>query len=66
MLKSGRKPQEVSERTKLPVEGVERLAQMIEIEREEAQEKEKVSIARAGRDSRLGVLGVSRRPSSSL
>ena len=65
MLKSGRKPKEVSERTKLPVEGVERLAQMIEIEREEKIERQR-AVAAPERDSRLGALGVSRRPSSTL
>ncbi len=66
MLKSGKKPKEVSERTKLPFEGVERLAQMIEIEREETAEKQKVHMARSERDSRLGALAASRRPNSSL
>jgi hypothetical protein len=64
MLKSGRKAKEVSERTKLPFEGVERLAQMIEIEREEKAEKQKLDMARTERDSRLGALAASRRPSS--
>jgi len=65
MLKSGRKPKEVSERTKLPVEGVERLAQMIEIEREEKIERQRAAVA-PDRDSRLGALGISRRPNSTL
>jgi hypothetical protein len=66
MLKSGRKPKEVSEKTKLPFEGVERLAQMIEIEREERKvEREKAAMT-PDRDSRLGALGVSRRPTSTL
>ena len=64
MLKSGRKPQEVCERTKLPFEGVERLAQMIEIEREEKAEKQRLDMTRTEQDSRLGALATSRRPSS--
>lgn len=66
MLKSGRKPKEVSERTKLPVEGVERLAQMIEIEREERKVERQKTAMTPERDSRLGALGVSRRPTSTL
>lgn len=61
MLKNGRKPKEVSDRTRIPVEGVERLAQMIEIEREEREQKRRTGVMTAGGDSRLGVLGVSRR-----
>jgi hypothetical protein len=64
MLKSGRRPQEVSERTKLPFDGVQRLAQMIEIEREEQVEKQKFDSIRTEQDSRLGALATSRRSSS--
>jgi hypothetical protein len=66
MLKEGSKPKEVSDRTKLSLDGVERLAQMIEIEREEKKEKEKTSFMRSQSDSRLGALGVPRRPTSTL
>lgn len=61
MLKSGREVREVSARTKIPVEGVERLAQMIEIEREETVDKKRGGAFQPGSDSRLGVLGGSRR-----
>ena len=66
MLKQGRAAQEVSERTSLPIEGVQRLAQMIEIEREERHDP--TPRYRAGRnpsDPRLGALGVSRRATPS-
>jgi hypothetical protein len=63
MLKSGKKPKEVSERTKLPYEGVERLAQMIEIEREEKVERQRMNMTRSEQDARLGALAASRRPS---
>jgi hypothetical protein len=65
MLKNGQKPRDVSEKTKLPFEGLERLAQMIEIEREERREQQRSS-APAQKDSRLGALGVSRRNASTL
>ncbi len=66
MLKNGQKPQDVSRKTKLPFDRVERLAQMIEIEREEKAEKRRVSATEVARDPRLGALGLSRRTSSAL
>jgi hypothetical protein len=66
MLKNGQKPQDVSRRTKLPFDRVERLAQMIEIEREEKAEKRRVSATEVARDPRLGALGVGRRAGSTL
>lgn len=66
MLKSGKKPKEVSERTKLPFDGVERLAQMIEIEREEKAERQKLEMTRSEQDSRLGALAASRRQTSTF
>lgn len=66
MLKSGSAAEEVSERTNLPIEGVERLAQMIEIEREERGDMQARYPARKmSADPRLGALGLSRRPSPS-
>jgi hypothetical protein len=62
MLKSGSEAEEVSERTSLPIEGVQRLAQMIEIEREErGEEQSRYSSRKTSSDPRLGALGVSRR-----
>jgi hypothetical protein len=62
MLKQGRDAEEVSERTSLPIEGVKRLAQMIEVEREERDEEvSRYPTGRRGSDPRLGALGVSRR-----
>jgi hypothetical protein len=66
MLKRGQKPREVSQKTKLPFDRVERLAQMIEIEREERAERTRMGGAPVERDSRLGALGATRRSSSSL
>lgn len=62
MLKQGRAAEEVSDRTSLPIEGVQRLAQMIEIEREERSEPtQRYQTGRSPSDPRLGALGVSRR-----
>lgn len=62
MLKRGRNVEEVSERTNLPIEGVRRLAQMIEIEREEGAEVPvQYPAGRVSADPRLGALGLSRR-----
>ncbi len=67
MLKMGRGATEVSERTSLPIEGVKRLAQMIEIERDERSDvSARYSAGRASADPRLGALGVSRRSTSAL
>jgi hypothetical protein len=62
MLKQGRDAEEVSERTSLPIEGVKRLAQMIEIEREERDDgMARFPVGKGAADPRLGALGVSRR-----
>lgn len=62
MLKQGRDAEEVSEHTSLPIEGVKRLAQMIEVEREGRDEDTShYPAGRRGSDPRLGALGVSRR-----
>jgi len=62
MLKQGRAAEEVSDRTSLPIEGVQRLAQMIEIEREERSEPtQRYHAGRNPSDPRLGALGMSRR-----
>ena len=61
LLKEGRKAEEVSRATKLPMEGVKSLAEMIEIEREEEQEQERARSRSASGDPRLGALGASRR-----
>jgi hypothetical protein len=66
MLKKGQKPQEVSRKTNLPFDRVERLAQMIEIEREESVEKRRASSTEMVRDPRLGALGVGRRATSAF
>jgi hypothetical protein len=66
MLKSGSDAHEVSERTSLPIDGVQRLAQMIEIEREErSEEHSRYSTRKTDLDPRLGALGVSRRAAPS-
>ena len=59
MLRDGSSTEEVAEKTGLEIDGVSRLAEMIEIEVQE----EKESVMRANRkanDKRLGVLGSSR------
>lgn len=61
LLKEGRKAEEVSRATKLPMEGVKRLAEMIEIEREEEQEQQRTRSRRTSADPRLGALSASRR-----
>ncbi|MFO0415652.1 MAG: hypothetical protein ACK5Y6_00050 [Pseudomonadota bacterium] len=66
MLKQGRKAEEVSEKTNLPIAGVQRLAQMIEIEREESRDKSTKSFSATKSDPRLGALGASRRATNSL
>jgi len=65
MLKRGQDAEEVSEQTNLPIEGVKRLAQMIEIERIDRGDDDarSYSTGRSARDPRLGALGLSRRPS---
>jgi hypothetical protein len=65
MLKQGQALEQVSRVTSLPVEGVKRLAEMIEIEREEevSQQKPRKG-SKAPADPRLGALGIGRRPDS--
>lgn len=65
MLKEGKALEEVSRRTSLPIEGVQRLAQMIEIERDEVGKKEtQFQVPPTRPDPRLGALGLSRRVTS--
>lgn len=63
MLKEGRGTDEVSERTNIPLEGVERLAQMIEIERSDGDKgRSRYGVpVKSASDPRLGALGFSRR-----
>lgn len=61
MIREGIDAERVAASTKLPLEGVKLLSQMIEVERtEEAESAEKESRMIAG-DPRLGALGVTRR-----
>lgn len=65
MLKQGQALEQVSRVTSLPVEGVKRLAEMIEIEREEAVSQQKTRKgSKTSADPRLGALGVGRRQES--
>jgi hypothetical protein len=67
MLKAGRDAETVSARTSLPLDGVQLLAQMIEIEREEQEQApDRFSTKRGSTDPRLGALGVSRRPAPTV
>lgn len=61
MIKQGKEFDAIVRATKLPMEGVKRLAQMIEIEREEEQERERMSPRKRQADPRLGALGATRR-----
>lgn len=61
MIKEGKELEAIARATKLPMEGVKRLAQMIEIEREEQQERERLAPRRKHGDPRLGALGSTRR-----
>jgi hypothetical protein len=61
MIKEGKELEAIARATKLPMEGVKRLAQMIEIEREEEQERERLAPRRKQGDPRLGALGSTRR-----
>jgi len=66
MIKEGQAVDSVASQMKLPVEGVKLLAQMIEIEREEASRRQDPAGKFATVDSRLGALGSMRRQSSLL
>ena len=61
MIKEGKGLEAIARATKLPMEGVKRLAQMIEIEREEEQERQRTTTRRQQADPRLGALGMIRR-----
>jgi hypothetical protein len=61
MIKEGKELEAIARATKLPMEGVKRLAQMIEIEREEEQERERLAPRNRQGDPRLGALGSTRR-----
>jgi hypothetical protein len=61
LLKQGHKAEAVSEKTNLPIAGVQRLAQMIEIEREESRDKRAQGFSASKGDPRLGALGATRR-----
>jgi len=65
LLKQGENLESVSRATQLPVEGVRRLAEMIEIEREEATSEQGTRRDhRSSRDPRLGALSAGRRSDS--
>jgi|GEM_PF-1589041 len=67
LLKQGRQLEQVSAQTRLPVEEVRMLSQMIEIEREEQQlKKSRGATTPPAADSRLGVLGNIRRQTTSI
>jgi len=61
MIKEGKELEVIARATKLPMDGVKRLAQMIEIEREEEQERQRANPRRQHTDPRLGALGMMRR-----
>jgi DNA repair exonuclease SbcCD ATPase subunit len=66
LLKQGRQLEQVSAQTRLPVEEVRMLSQMIEIERDEEQRKSTTGAAAPVDDSRLGVLGNIRRQTTTI
>ena len=61
MLRQGVEFEKVAAQTKLPVEGVKMLSQMIEVERIEDASGDDSAIDLLSVDPRLGALGVSRR-----
>jgi len=61
MIKEGKELEAIARATKLPMEGVKRLAQMIEIEREEEHERKRLAPRTRQGDPRLGALGSTRR-----
>lgn len=60
MLREGDSSEDVAEKTGLDIDGVARLAEMIEIERQEEREQT-LAANRTAKDNRLGVLGGLRR-----
>ena len=66
MIKQGQKIEQVAAQTKIPLEGVRLLAEMIEIEREEDTRQRESSVKIPAADSRLGALGEIRRQTSVL
>jgi hypothetical protein len=66
MIKQGQKIEQVAAQTKIPLEGVRLLAEMIEIEREEDTRQRESSVKLPAADSRLGALGAIRRQTSVL
>jgi hypothetical protein len=66
MIKEGQAVDSVASQMKLPVEGVKLLAQIVEIEREEASRRQDPAGKFATVDSRLGALGSMRRQTSLL
>ena len=61
MLKQGAEFEQVAQRTKLPLDGVKMLSQMIEIERDEESTQELQAGQVIAGDPRLGALGTTRR-----
>lgn len=61
MLKQGAEFEQVAQRTKLPLNGVKMLSQMIEIERDEESTQELQAGQVIAGDPRLGALGTTRR-----
>jgi len=68
MLKQGQELSHVSARTRLPVEEVQLLSQMVEIEREEMSKRKSVpsQVAQEPVDQRLGALGAIRRHNATV
>lgn len=66
MIKQGQKIEQVAAQTKIPLEGVRLLAEMIEIEREEDTRQRESTVKVPTSDSRLGALGAIRRQTSVL
>lgn len=66
LIRGGQAVEAVASQMKLPVDGVRRLAQMIEIERDEDTRRQDPFAKQATTDSRLGALGSIRRQTSTL
>ena len=65
MIKQGQEIEQVCAQTKLPVEEVRLLSQMVEVERDE-QARQKKSQVPVGVDPRLGALGAIRRQTTTV